>query len=333
MRPPGTAPSPRPPVHGHEVAAAHALRRLALDEGLKARTAEDPALSAIAWRVAHRYVAGRTLPEVLPRVRELVAAGHATTVDFMGESARRASVADAATEEFLRLVTRIAEHGPRCSVSLDLSHLGSVIDRELGLRNATRVAEATAAAGLELVLSMEGHDRIDQILDDHAVLGERFDHVGITLQARLHRSPADLEALLDRPGRIRLVKGSYDVPERIAVAREDPELPRRFDALAERLLRSGHPCLIATHDIDRLLAVDRLVDTASLRGAPYVIEVLDGLGVEQIRRMRERGHPTQVYLVYGTEWWLYVLNRIAEDPQRVLLALVDAAATGVPSPR
>ncbi len=324
---PFTAPTP----HAHELAAADALRRLALDEDLKARAADDPGLSAIAWRVAHRYVAGRTLPEVLPRVRELVADGHATTVDFMGESARRAEIADAATEEFLRLVARIAELGPRCSVSLDLSHLGSVLDRELGLRNASRIAEATAVAGMELVLSMEGHDRIDQILDDHAVLCDRFDHVGITLQARTHRSPADLEALLARPGRIRLVKGSYDVPEQVAVARQAPELPDRFDALAERLLRSGHPCLIATHDIERLLAVDRLVDAGSLHAAPYVIEVLDGLGVEQIRRMKELGHPTQVYLVYGTEWWLYVLNRIAEDPQRLLLALVDAATPGAPT--
>ncbi|MGW4278086.1 MFS transporter, partial [Streptomyces seoulensis] len=26
--------------------------------------------------------------------------------------------------------------------------------------------------------------------------------------------------------------------------------------------------------------------------------------------------PTREYIVFGTEWWLYVCNRIAEDPQR-----------------
>lgn len=326
-----------PPAERHDVAAADALRRLALDEDLKARAATDPALAGLAWRVARRYVAGRTLPEVLGRVREVTAAGHTATVDFMGESTRDAALADAATEEFLRLVAAVRDGGLRCSVSLDLSHLGSVLDRDLGRRNATRIAEATAAAGVEMVLSMEGPDRVDQILDDHAHLCERFDHVGVTVQARLHRTDADLPALLDRPGRIRLVKGAYDTPTALALPREDPALPGRFDALARRLLRSGHPCSIATHDVERLDRVDALVAEAGLHAAPYRVEVLDGLGPHQVAQLRDRGHPTQVYFVYGSEWWLYVCNRLAEDPRRLLLALVDAVTaemdvSGVPRP-
>ncbi|MEU5026596.1 hypothetical protein [Streptomyces milbemycinicus] len=30
-------------------------------------------------------------------------------------------------------------------------------------------------------------------------------------------------------------------------------------------------------------------------------------------------------LVDGTEWWLYVCNRIAEEPQRFFRAITDAA--------
>lgn len=314
-----------PPALHHDVRAADALRRLALDEGLKARAAADTELSALAWRVARRYVAGRSLPEVLARVRQVNEAGHAATVDFMGESTRDAALAEAATEEFLRLAAAIGDQRLRCSVSLDLSHLGSVLDRELGRRNAARIAEATAAIEADMILSMEGHDRTDQILDDHAHLCERFDHVGVTVQARLHRTAtADLTALLDRPGRIRLVKGAYDTPTALAVTRENPALLGTFDVLAERLLRSGHPCSIATHDTDRLDHLDALIAEAALHGAPYQVEVLDGLGPHQIDQMRDRGHPTQVYLVYGSEWWLYVCNRLAEDPQRLLLALTDA---------
>lgn len=319
------APLTPAPVHRHDVTAAHALRRLALDEDLKARVAADPDLIAPAWRVARRYVTGVTLPEALVGVRRVIAAGHAATVDFMGESARDAALADAVTEEFLRLGAAIGEHRSSCSISLDLSHLGSLVDRELGLRNAARIAEVTAAAGIELILSMEGHDRADQILADHAVLCERFDHVGITVQARLFRTADDLAGLFDRPGRIRLVKGAYDTPGSHAVPREDPALPGLFDAYTDRLLRSGHRCSIATHDVDRLDHLDALVTREGLREAPYLVEVLDGLGTRQIDQMRDRGHPTQVYLVYGTEWWLYVCNRLAEDPQRLLLALADAA--------
>jgi hypothetical protein len=32
---------------------------------------------------------------------------------------------------------------------------------------------------------------------------------------------------------------------------------------------------------------------------------------------------TREYVIFGGEWWLYVLNRIAEHPERALTALAD----------
>jgi proline dehydrogenase len=60
-----------------------------------------------------------------------------------------------------------------------------------------------------MVISAEGSDRTDAVLALHRSLCERFDHVGITVQARLHRTVEDIRELLARPGRIRLVKGAF----------------------------------------------------------------------------------------------------------------------------
>jgi proline dehydrogenase len=35
------------------------------------------------------------------------------------------------------------------------------------------------------------------------------------------------------------------------------------------------------------------------------------------------GFPTREYAVFGKEYFLYVLNRIAEEPMRLYQALVD----------
>jgi proline dehydrogenase len=133
--------------------------------------------------------------------------------------------------------------------------------------------------------------------------------------------------LLRRPGRVRLVKGAYDMPLDVALARDDPDMHARYDRQAAWLIRSGHECSIATHDPERLDAVDRLVTDEGLQDRPYLIEVLSGLGPGQLDHMHRLGHPTQEYLVYGSEWWLYVCNRIAEDPLRLFDALLDAAGT------
>jgi proline dehydrogenase len=53
--------------------------------------------------------------------------------------------------------------------------------------------------------------------------------------------------------------------------------------------------------------------------------MLLGLGTDTLDELRAAGLRTREYLIFGTEWWLYVLNRIAENPDRVFQAITDAA--------
>jgi proline dehydrogenase len=57
----------------------------------------------------------------------------------------------------------------------------------------------------------------------------------------------------------------------------------------------------------------------------YEFESLIGLGTDQIDALRRRGFPTREYAVSGEEYFLYVPNRIAEEPIRLFQALIDAA--------
>ena len=307
-----------------ETRAAEALRRLALDESAKAAIERDSRLRALALRVARRYLGGETLAEVLETVASVNRAGRPASVDFMGESARSAAVAHEATEEFCRLAAALDRGGLQASLSFDLSHVGLVIDEELCLANASRIAEAAAASGDELMVSMEGHDRIDAVLRLHERLCGRFDHVGVTLQARLGRTDDDLAAALTRPGRIRLVKGAYVVPPAHALERDDPALAARFLALARTLVASGHDGSIATHDPELVAALAQEVRG----GGPVEFEMLLGLGGALLDGLAESGQATREYVVYGTEWFLYVINRIAEQPERVSQAIIDAIGDG-----
>ena len=51
--------------------------------------------------------------------------------------------------------------------------------------------------------------------------------------------------------------------------------------------------------------------------------MLMGLGTDLLDRLAANGVATREYCIFGSEWWLYVLNRIAEDPTRVFQAIVD----------
>jgi proline dehydrogenase len=328
------APAADEPSRGDEqpgLDAAEALRRLALDEGAKAAVLADPRLRAVARRIADRYIAGETLAAALTSIARVNRRGHAASVDYMGESIRDAAAAAEVAGVFVETARSLAGRRLECSLSLDLSHIGLLVDRDLCLRSAAAIAEAAAAAGGELIISAEGSDRTDAILDCHARLCERFDNVGLRIQARLHRSARDLGALLDRPGRICLVKGAYLEPPEVAIPHESPALAETFADYADALIASGHRCSIATHD--RALqerAVASLhchgrIAAASPGERTVEFETLQGLGDPGIDALRDAGLATRVYVVFGSEWFLYVCNRIAEQPGvRIAQAVADA---------
>jgi proline dehydrogenase len=302
--------------------AADTLRAWALDEDLKRRVMSTPTLARLAAAVAGRYTAGDTADDAIAAARAALARGHRASIDYAGESVRDPDLARRETDVFLTLAAAIGRAGISPTVSFDLSQVGSVIDPELGLRHAREIAGATAPLGTELMISAEGSDRADLALDLYETLAAEYPHVGFTLPARLHRSPDDLERVLARPGTVRLVKGAYLEADAIAWRRGSPELTAAYLALARRLVAAGHPVAFATHDealADALIAAHG--DALRQPGAEF--EMLMGLDGGLLDRLHAEGYRTREYVIFGREWWLYALNRIAEQPERVLTALAD----------
>lgn len=309
--------------------AANSLRKLALNEEAKARFCTDPLLRSFMQRVAHRYVAGHSIQDALQRVFAINKRGHAASAEYMGESCRDEGKANSETELFLALIDAIRAENLNCSISFDLSHIGSVVDPELGYRNASRIASAAATASLEVMISMEGSDRADNIYATygrlHGDAGRA--NVGITVPAKLHRTASDLPRLMAYPGRIRLVKGAFLEPEQVAYSRNSPELASSYRRFAADLLTSGHLCSIATHDRSIQEDLVALITRSAIDPRHYEFESLIGLGTEQIDGLQRRGFPTREYAVFGEEYFLYVLNRIAEEPIRLYQALIDLVGT------
>jgi proline dehydrogenase len=298
--------------------AADTLRAWALDEELKRRVMGDPALAAAAGRIARRYTAGDTIGEAVEAARAGLRRGHQAGIEYSGESVRDAARAISETGVFLRLIDAMRDAGLPGNVSFDLSHVGAVFDPDLALTHV----RAMAAPGVPLMISAEGSDRTDLVLGLYDELAPDLPHLGVTVQARLHRTPADLTRVLRHRGRVRLVKGAFLESEDVAYRRGSGELTEAYLGLARRLIAAGHPTSLATHDedlIEAMIAEHR----DALRTGPVEFEMLLGLGTGLLDRLHAAGYRTREYVIFGGEWWLYVLNRIAESPERVLTALAD----------
>lgn len=304
-------------------AAARALKRIARDERIKAFVQSDASLHDALLGPALRFIGGERLDECLDTARSVTLSRHSVTIDFMGESTRDREMATEAAEEFLTVLESIERLDLNASISLDLSHIGLAIDPELTFELASRLARRAAKAGTELMISMEGSERTDAVLGIHRQLSERFGNVGITMQAYLHRTPGDFEEALNRSGKIRLVKGAFEEPETVAIPRGDA-LDATYLSMTEKLIASGHPASIATHDSKMLNRVIGSIERNGLSASDIEFEMLYGVRPDRLQDMRRLGYRTRVYLPYGTEWYLYVCHRLAEYPPNIYRAIADA---------
>lgn len=303
--------------------ASEALRKAALNEEAKAYLLSNPVLYNLLLKAARRYIGGETLEEALETRKTLQAQGFETSLEYMGESVTTAHEAKEATQEFLQIIKSLKAANRPDRVSLDLSHIGLFLDKELGIENFRLLAKSSENSLVDLFISAEGLDRTDEILDTYFMFSKEFSQVNITLQAYLHRTAQDLKRVLQHSrGKVRIVKGAFDGPKEQLLPRS-LELNDRYIEMVKTLLNAKRFCSIATHDaqlLDRIVEILKQHHSSSLS---YEFEMLYGIGTDKLTDLKRLGYPCRCYIVYGKEWYLYLCNRIAENPENVFSALVD----------
>jgi proline dehydrogenase len=268
--------------------------------------------------VVSRFVAGNSTADALRATRELVVQNLAVTLDYLGEDTTTPAQAEATRDEYLGLLKALAgaELTPAAEVSVKLSALGQLFDEKLSEEYARAICAAASEAGTTVTLDMEEHTSTDSTLEILGRLRNEFPTVGVAVQAYLRRSEADCRELAVPGSRVRLCKGAYDEPESVAYQSGldvDKSYVRCLNAL---MSGPGYP-MVATHD-PRLVAIgedrarwfDRSTDE-------FEFQMLYGVRPEEQLRLVEAGYTVRVYVPYGTQWYSYLMRRLAERPANV----------------
>lgn len=304
--------------------ASEALKNLALDENAKSYLLNNPILFNLVLKAAKRYIGGENLTECVKKVKEINQKGIRTTIDYMGESIRDKNEATEVTNEFLELAKQIKKENLNSTISLDLSHIGLSINAQLAYDNLELIAKSTQGMNTEIIISAEGTDRTDSILYDifHAI-SPKYSHIGITLQAYLLRTPKDLEAILkNTQGKVRIVKGAFATERGLSIER-GKELNNQYIKLIETLLKSERKCSIATHHDVIQEKIKKIILKNKFNSNNYEFEMLYGIREDLLEKMYAEGHPCRQYVVYGKEWFLYLCNRTAENPENLFQVFLD----------
>lgn len=308
------------------------LRRMLLAASGSDRTRQLITSAPVTRGLVARYVAGETTADAVEVSRGLLASGLLVSLDHLGEDTTEPEQAAAATAEYTGLLGQLAAaglaRGGRAEVSVKPTAVGLGLaehGEKTATENIARICAAARDAGTTVTVDMEEHTRVDATLRIVAGLRADYPDLGCVLQAQLRRSAADCATLATAGSRVRLCKGAYDAPDSVAFpARRDVD---RSYARCLRVLMNGpgYP-MLATHD-RRLIQI--AAAQAALAARPpesFEFQMLYGVRTAEQRRLASTGAQVRVYLPYGSDWYRYLVRRLAERPANVSFFLRSLAS-------
>jgi proline dehydrogenase len=278
-----------------------------------------------AKRAVRRFMPGEDVESALVAARAFEADGITAMFTRLGENVTRMEEADAVAEHYLSLLDTIGERALDGEVSVKLTQLGYDLDRDRALDHCERLAERAAAQGRTFWVDMEGSDYVEGTLELYRRLHDKHPNTGICLQAYLHRTAADVQALIPTNPAIRLVKGAYAEPPTIAYQKR-PDVDANYVALAVAMLegiRAGQAVTIGlgTHDVRLIEQIAEHAVALGLDRTAFEVEMLYGIRSGEQRRLAREGYRVRDLIAYGEAWYPWYMRRLAERPANVIFAL------------
>jgi proline dehydrogenase len=287
--------------------------------------------NGLARRFASRFVAGESIDQGVEAARELSRRGITASLDLLGESVSVEAEAVAARDQYLRMLDRMAASGAEVNVSVKLTQMGLDIAEELCVANMMAILEKAAALHGFVRLDMESSAYTQRTLDFFRTrLFERFGaHCGVVIQSMLRRSEQDIEDLIAMKARVRLCKGAYLEPPAVAFP-DKADVDRSYLRLMERLLVAGNYPGLANHDEAIIAHAREFVRQEGIGSDRFEFQMLYGVRRDLQESLRRAGFRLRVYIPFGTQWYPYLMRRLAERPANIAFFLGNIVRESVP---
>lgn len=279
--------------------------------------------TALGQRLSRRFVAGLTVDDVLRAAHAMNDLGLGVSVDNLGENVTNAGEARHSAQLYHQMLDQMASQELNANVSVKLTHMGLDVDEAMAYEITSGLVQHAARIGNFVRVDMEGSAYTQRTLDFVRRLHrepEYAGHVGAVIQSYLHRSEKDVEQLLTERLRIRLCKGAYKEPPEIAFENKS-DVDGNYVKLMKLLLKSGIYHGIATHDENMIRATIDFAHRENVPASSFEFQMLYGVRRDLQQKLVKEGWRCRVYIPFGTEWYPYLMRRLAERPANAIFIL------------
>jgi proline dehydrogenase len=167
-------------------------------------------------------------------------------------------------------------------------------------------------------IDMESSEYTQRTLDlfEHRLYPAYRENVGIVLQSYLYRTFADVERANLLKARVRLCKGAYKEPETVAYPNKKDVDSNYVRCMHELMLKGNYPG-IATHDEAIIKEAKRFAKENQIATSRFEFQMLYGVRRDLQDQLVREGYRMRVYVPFGTQWYPYLMRRLAERPANV----------------
>lgn len=284
----------------------------------------------LIWVFSKRYIAGETIDDGLLASKLLNQKGIEVTIDLLGEFIITLDEANANKHMYLSIIQRFTDEQVHGNFSLKPTMFGLLINKEVCYKYIHEIVALAAEKNRFVRIDMEDSQCVDLEIELFRKLHAEFPkHVGLVLQAYLHRTLNDLNCLLNLhsekvPLNIRLCKGIYVEPEKIAYKKYD-EVRAHFLEDLEFMFKNKIYAAIATHDSYLVEQSVNLIEKYRIPKTLYEFQMLYGVTPDLRQSIITNGHRMRVYVPFGKQWFNYSSRRLKENPkiaQHIIKALI-----------
>ena len=276
---------------------------------------ESTLIEKILFKIAKQWIAGDTMEDALKSARQANRNGMGAILNKLGEHVTSKQKVNQTVLDYLTLVSNLRRSKITGGLSIKPTQAGLAISAKECLGNLDTIIEKALQFQSFVWIDMESSEFTDDTFRIYLSLFEKYERLGVVIQANLKRTQSDLDMLLKNGAKIRLVKGAYHENSKNAYKTRH-EVDENYRKLMSVLFERGNEFAIATHDSK---LIDRAIDLSKKHERKFEFQMLKGIRDELKPILIKSGFTVSEYIPYGTNWLPYSIRRLKERKRNILL--------------
>jgi proline dehydrogenase len=276
---------------------------------------ESTLVEKVLFKIARQWIAGNTMDDALRSARQANKNGMSAILNKLGEHMMSKPKINQTVDEYLTLVSNLRRSKVTGGLSIKPTQVGLALNAKECRQNLDIIIER-ALQDLSFVwIDMESSEYTTDTFEIYLDLFEKYERLGVVIQANLKRTQKDIETLLKRGAKIRLVKGAYHEDAKNAY-RTRYDVDENYKKLMTILFERANEFAIATHDSK---IIDIATGLAKKHERKFEFQMLKGIRDELKPILVKDGFAVAEYIPYGTNWLPYSIRRLKERKRNILL--------------